>query len=185
MEKLKLKNLVEYHLKLHQNLRIQDVYKMLYQANMGLSHFMDNYSEAEKYLQDEYNKIDIDTDDLLLEKLSIDEKIYRINLKPFKKQELSVDLLFKTIKKSAEILKANPDELKKQWDYFCELVKEKNLEFKKNELLDFDKKIKEKNYPILSHSEKYRKANAPSYRIVCIRTFYEIFSKDLNKIFSG
>lgn len=155
---------------------------MLYQANMGLSHFMDNSTTSEKYLYDEYNKKDINADDILLEKISIDQSVFRINLGPFKKMELPVELLLRTIKKSAEILKMNIDDLKKQWKYFGKLVKENVLEFDINELHDFDKMIIEKNYPVLNHSEEYRKSNNPSYRIVDIQTFYEIFQKDLDKI---
>ena len=174
----KLQSLILHHSELKKDVRIADIYKLLYQANMGNLHVLTDPNAALKSLLEEYNSVNPLKDELLLENISTDNEIFRVNLRPFKKSGLSVEKLYKVMIETANYINPLREKLKEDWQIFKVLVEGKMLNFDENELASFDSKFIKDGFTEVSHSDEYRKGNNPSYRVVHIIVFQSIFFDD-------
>lgn len=170
-----LEELIKWHQKLRPNFEIVDVYKMLYQSVFGVGHIL--HEKARQHLKNELSSLNISEfpDEPLIENISTDGSMIRVNLSPFKRQGLSPDKLFYAMLTSAKNSSGTKEAFLKLWNEFKHLVETGKLEFDKTRLEDFDRKIREENFPIYHHSEKYRKSYKPAYRVLKRKVFQTIF----------
>ena len=171
----RLVELIKFHQQNKLYFSIQDVYKLLYQSVFGVAHILDNQNKAKKYLLHEFNSITASIEEPLIEPISPDSKIVRINLRPFKAHHKKIDTLFQVMIISAHKIKGTLPGFHIVWNKFKQAVHNKQLNFNESELIKFDKKIKLENYPPVHHSEKYKSANKPAYRVVNKRIFEQLF----------
>jgi hypothetical protein len=174
-----LESLILYHRKLHPSLTVQDIYKLLFQSTMGPAHIMKNKDKAISLLNQELNSLDLKfkKNEILVEPISIDEKVVRINLRPFKRKMLDVKLLFYTIEKTSGLFVKNQQKLDYYWETFKQLVQEKKLDFDSNNILSLEKRLSSQHNGLLTHSRIYRHKEKPSYRVVLIDIFKKLFTK--------
>jgi len=170
--------LIKFHQANKRNVSIQDVYKLLYQSTFGVAHILNNIANARKYLHEEIFQLTASREEPLLESISTNGEMIRINLRPFKAQLRNIDVLFEVMQISAEQTFGTLDEFLKKWDCFKNAVTDFRLNFNIDELKLFDKKITAEFYPALHHSEKYRSANKPAYRVVKKSVFNAYFKTD-------
>ena len=80
---------------------------------------------------------------------------------------------------TANSVSGNKERFEEKLEIFIKCCKNGLLPFSVDEVKEYLKKYKEKGYPPLSHSEIYRFAYKPSYRVVDIRylKFFEIFNR--------
>ncbi|MFC1724892.1 hypothetical protein ACFL4T_04635 [candidate division KSB1 bacterium] len=175
----KLQSLILHHSELKKNVRIPDIYKLLYQANMGNFHILADPDSAYKILLEEYHSVNPLKDELLLENISTDNEIFRVNLRPFKKSGLPVDKLFNVMIETVKAVNPDKGKLVKDWKLFKEMVDENKLSFDWEEMNSFELEINKKDFPAVSHSDEYRKANNPSYRVVQVNIFQDILFEHL------
>lgn len=151
---------------------------MLFQSVFGIQHIL--HDEAERYLEEELSTLEMQksSDESLLEKISIDNVMVRVNLRPFKMRGLSSDKLFSAMVTSAEEPKGTQETFLKLWNQFKSLVEADRLKFDKSNLENFDRRVKKENYPPFHHSEQYRKFYRPAYRVVKREVFKRIFGID-------
>jgi len=176
-KKEKLRKLILSHIKMRKDMTERDIYKMLYQANIGNAHILKDVNELKKRLIEELDTVNPNQKEPLLENISTNDKIYRVNLRHFKKKKLSVESLFQVVTESAEVIIPNIQNLIKEWQFFKELIEEKFFKFDINSLRIFDEEIQIRNYPVITHSDKYKKMYNPSYRVVHIEIFEKVFGK--------
>ena len=135
---------------------------------MGPLHIMHNREKAFSELKKEFKRIGQDNieDEKLLEPVSIDGKVVRVNLRPYKKEINDIELLFKAMVESAKNFIPDREKLTNLWQKFKGLVQKGELDFDYNEikLFETNKNLKKDTY--IKHSEIYRKTEKPSYRIV-------------------
>jgi len=169
--------LVRKQQRLHPNLRIQDVYKLLFQGVMGVAHILGDKERARRYLEDEFTTVDVSEflNEPLVEDVSVSGGVARINLRPFKRLGLSIDRLFEAMILSAERMKENREEFIMLWNRFMKLVKVGKLDFNYENLVKFDKVIRDRGYPPVHHSKEYVNANKPAYRVVEKKVYQKIF----------
>ncbi|MCX8011444.1 MAG: hypothetical protein N3A61_09850 [Ignavibacteria bacterium] len=175
IEKLALKSLIKSHQANHAGFTEQDAYKLIYQSTMGIKHLLNNTESAKAYLIKEYNEIEADTAEQLIENISIDSSIVRVNLKPFKALNFSLDKLFEIMLISAVEIKENTTALIRMWNSFKDLVYAGELNFDKEKLKTFDAEILTQNFPAVHHSKEYTISNNPSYRVVLKSLFEKYF----------
>ena len=163
--------------RLHRNLGIQDVYKLLFQGVMGVAHILEDREKAWRELVEEFEGLDASEflGEPLLERVSADGSVVRLNLRPFKRLGLSLDGLLEVILMSAERSGADKERFVRLWKRFTELVKAGKLDFDYERLIEFDGVVRAGGCPPVYHSRAYAKANKPAYRVVQKKAYQEIF----------
>ena len=155
---------------------VADVYKLIYQSVFGVAHILEKPEFAKQYLVSEIESVGGSDSEPLMENISVSGEIVRINLRPYKKSGRPVETLFEIMVKSAGEINGTQANFLKQWEAFKKAVKNGKLKFELQELEKSDREMKAKNYPAVHHSEKYREANKPAYRVVKKSVFWELFS---------
>ena len=143
------------HLKTHSEAEVQDAVKFLYQASFGGGHFLSDPDGAYLYLLKEAEIANLDAP--YTEALG--EQYARINLSAL--QELSPKTLFAMFKVSSE------DTPTEKTAFLSLLDELENADlFDKAEKAAFLKSYRAAGCPAVHHSEAYRRAYHPAYRVV-------------------
>jgi hypothetical protein len=153
-------------------MRVRDVYKLLYQGVFGVGHIMG--PGAWDYLQDEAKSIDPkdQPNDPLLETISLDGSIVRVNLRPFIREGHTLKLLMEAMKQSD--IAGNPAAFLEAWDAFAELVWSGQLDFEHNEVDAINKALDRAKPQPMHHTQQYRDVYYPAYRVVRRREILKI-----------
>ena len=169
--------LVRKQWRLHPNMGVQDVYKLLFQGVLGVAHILEDRDRARRYLENEFATVNVSEflNEPLVEDVSVSDRIIRVNLRPFKRLELSLDTLFEAMVVSAERLKADKEDFMILWNRFMGLVKAGRLDVDHEALVEFDKVMRDRSYPPVHHSREYVKANKPIYRVVDRKVYQKMF----------
>jgi hypothetical protein len=173
--------LVEYHQHLRPQLQVQDVYKLLYQANFGVAHLLTDTAEVRKYLLDELGTMDTTIHgEQLIERISLTNEIVRINLRPFKRLQLDPEKLVAAMFLSASQTKPDTEAFYHDWNEFSGLVRYGLLEFPIKDLEEWNARVAVGNLEPAHHSEQYMEFYKPAYRVVRRVVFESIFqARDL------
>ena len=163
--------------RLHRNLGFQDVYKLLFQGVMGVGHILEDRERAWRWLVVEFEGLDASElmGEPLLERVSVDAGVVRVNFRPFKRLGLSLKGLFEAMLRSTERIRADKDRFVRLWKRFAELVKAGRLDFNYERLMEFDGVVRAGGYPPVRHSREYVEVNKPAYRVVHKKAYQEIF----------
>ena len=169
--------LVQEQGRLHRNLGIQDVYKLLFQGVLGVGHILEDRERAWRELLEEFEASDASEfmEEPLLERVSADGGVVRLNLRPFKRLGLPLEGLFEVMLVSAERIRADKDGFVALWKTFLELVEAGQLGFDYERLVEFNGVVRAGGYPPVHHSRAYGEANKPAYRIAQKQAYHEIF----------
>jgi hypothetical protein len=173
-----VKQLIEFHKHMRPELQVQDVYKMLYQANFGLGHLLTDEVYARTVLDQELARLDAtDSSEELLERISTGGEVVRVNLRPFKKLNLDAGKLIQVMVHSAA--ETIPDTLAfyREWNEFAALVRYDLLNFPLKDVEAWDARVSSGNLLPDHHSETYTELYKPAYRVVRRHLFESAFSE--------
>lgn len=175
----KLVQLVEKHQKQYPGFEIQDAYKLLFQSSLGVGHLIADSVAAKNYLLQEMGALgnSAESDETLIEFISTDSSMVRVNLRPFMRQHLDPDLLFKAMIETMIYNKKTKKDFAAEWREYVYLVHSGYLRFDPEKLDEFNYNIAAQNYPMIHHSEFYSTHYAPAYRVV----YYDKFKKYFNQ----
>lgn len=172
-----VKQLVEYHQQLRPDLQVQDVYKMLYQANFGVGHILTDSTGVRAYLMEELASMDTtDRSEPLLERISTSGEIVRVNLRPFKAMNLNPQALLQLMERSAAETRPDTLAFNREWNEFCALVRYGFLKFSLNEVEEWDARVSARVLQPVHHSQQYTRAYKPAYRVVRSSLFESTFT---------
>ena len=162
----KLIALIQEHQKIKKIFEIQDAYKLIYQSVFGIGHIIADPELARKYLEQELDSIPAIDDYELIENISISSEIVRLNLRPYKFRNGSINRLFQAMLLTTDKISGSREDFLEQWNDFKQAVDNGELNFDKKELKVFDDKVKSEDYPVRHHSAAYKKVNQPAYRVL-------------------
>lgn len=166
-ERWSVLRLIEHHQSSKRDLQVQDVYKLLYQAHFDVGYILTDTAAVVSYLLPELGSLDTTIgDESLVERISTSGKMVRINLRPFKKGEFAPDLLVQLMFRSASVVKVDTSQFYREWNEFRSLVRFEVLEFPAKEVEQWNRQVIAGKLEPVHHSEKYRQANKPAYRVV-------------------
>lgn len=174
MLKTKLLSLISYHLERYGESQPRDIYKLIYQGVYGVGHLMSD--KARDYLVEETGRI-IVSDYMarpLLEPVSMDGSMVRVNLRPFTRLGHDLDRLFEVMVYSSRV-KGDNTEFMELWNCYVSLVREGVIEMELDEVARIDSELAEKGIQAMHHTEEYREAYYPAYRVVLEKLFVEEF----------
>lgn len=176
-EETKLVDLIRYQQKLRPKFEIQDAYKLLYQGNLGIDHIMSDTVAAKEYLEYEMSSI-LESEfpgEQLIENISTDTTIVRINLRPFKRLGLDTEKLWRTLVFSSAHYPKVEEKFTHAWVLFVKLCEKRVLSFDNDKVRLFDEQMRANNYRSAHHSNEYMDTYKPAYRVVLLREFENLF----------
>lgn len=151
-------------LRLHPVMEPQDIAKLCYQAAHGAEHLLSDLSRARAYFMSEWNDTPSNPDIPLAEPIS--DWIARVNLAAWKAAGLSPDILFELFAATATVSKEGDallDGYLAEADaYLKDRVTAEQLAMWRLFLCWYNGQGR----PAVHHSEAYRAAESPAYRLV-------------------
>ena len=146
-------------------MRGTDYYKLLYQGVFGVGHIMGD--GAWGWLTKEADGLDLGAqpDEPLIEGVSADGAMVRVNLRPYVREGRSLEVLFEAMKTTA-LVEGSPGEFMEAWDVFVGLVEEGLIEVDPGELTTLVDELRVEGVSTHHHSIEYREAYSPAYRVI-------------------
>ncbi len=155
------------HANRYPKMGIQDAYKVLYQGCMGSEHLLDSFEEYEQDLLAEWEGLEENDQIPIWENIRPDGQIVRFYLAPYKARGGQISQLLTLCYWSSTLFEGSMEELKISWETLIKIVREKRWnKFSIEDILEFDHWLKKYQYPPVHHTEIYRKAYQPSYRLL-------------------
>jgi len=142
-----------------------DIYKLLHQSVFGPGHIIQNADSARDYLAKEMES---------LGPASQGEKLYdelgngmvRVNLRPYRDSKKPLDSLLQAMIKTANSNKGAAQSMAERLSKACDFLLKQGNNKLAEELKALGEKLAPQGYPAAHHSEAYRDAYQPAYRIV-------------------
>ena len=150
---------VEEQLRLHPSIQPRDVIKQCYQAARGAEHLLMDVTRARAYFDQEYAATPADGAQPLFEAIS--DNVCRVNLAAWKAAALPAEWLFRMLAHTASIPMGGA-ELLEQYIAEASVVAASTLPGWEEALAAW----KSAGMPSVHHSDAYRAAEKPAYRIV-------------------
>ena len=155
-------NIIRNHAERYPKMQIQDIYKLAHQAAMGSEHHFIDPRTMIKNLNEEINQLsDLSSNEPMIDPISPDGEIVRVHLRPFLRSNEDISLLADAFQVTASSYRGQTKNLKVFWENTIDT----NL-FPSNLMNKFFKKMEEMNFPAVHHSEPYRLAYQPAYRVI-------------------
>lgn len=169
-------NFIKRHIKRYPQAQLRDVYKLIFQGVYGVGHILT--SKAMEYLREEAGRIPLEDypDRPLLEPVTPDGSMVRVNLRPFLRMNLSIDDLFRVMIASADV-EGDDKKFIELWSVFVGLVKTGDIPMELEKITEIQDSIDVKGITPMHHTEPYRQAYYPAYRIVRLDLFRNEFGE--------
>lgn len=164
MNQKELYDILLLHNNLYPKMEPIDVIKLLYQNEFGGGHLIKDSASSLSYLKKEYENTTKDKDSLLF--VDIGNNIIRVNLSAIDFYNISVEKLNELFVSSSNETKGSIDSFKEKIEYVKRLAKDNFFNFSYDDFSLLLKKYEKANYPMVSHSDTYRKLYKPAYRII-------------------
>lgn len=170
------RNFIKKHVERYPKAQPRDVYKLIFQGIYGVGHIITG--KAWDYLQEEAERVPIEDypDRPLIEPASPDGSMVRINLRPFLRLTLSLDDLYLVMTASADV-KGDGERFIELWRVFVDLVETGEIEMELERVREIQDSIDRKGIKPMHHTEPYRQAYYPAYRVVRLALFREKFGE--------
>lgn len=142
----------------------QDAVKLLYQSEFGGGHMISSPPASLKRLEEEYAHVN-QTDAPLTE--SIGGGIVRVNLCALDANGVSVIKLNDAFVRSSAMVRGSIPQFTEKLERLQDMQSRHGIfAFSADELASYLRKYAEGGFPPVSHSDIYRKAYCPAYRVV-------------------
>lgn len=158
-----IKQTILEQIKKHPQSEITDVVKLVFQNEFGGGHLIKDEDFSLKRIISELNSTTPNTDIQLTE--DIGNGIVRLNFNALT-DKISAEAINKCFILSAQEIQGNINSFEMKLTKLQELCEDNMMPFSKEELIKYISKYKEMGYPAVSHSETYKNAYSPSYRIM-------------------
>lgn len=150
-----------------------DVMKLCYQAAFGAEHLLEDREAAYQYLLRECDRIQPEQSEPLHE--SISEDVCRVNLRAWKYRKLPVEWLFQMFAATTDQSAQGGKKIFRNClQAAAKLADTGAFRFSRRDWEEFLRDYPVENPVAVHHSEVYRQAERPAYRLVCAR-FLRIF----------
>ena len=160
--------LLSAHLGRYPAMQLDDIYKLLHQAALGPGHAVDNPAAARKRLDEEWAALGEGPAEPLRDLISPDGRLGRVHLRSYLAAGGNPDALHRAFVDTADSYPASPDKLAKFCGCLGDLAASGGIPFAREEVLAYFEKISRDGYPAVHHSEAYRRAYQPAYRVVAV-----------------
>lgn len=174
-----IKEILIQHCNKYPLMEVQDMIKLIYQNEFAGGHLVNNELESFVRLQaevDSIKKISLDHETPLFE--DIGNGLVRLYLNQIHKYQTEIKTINCFFVNTSNSVRGKVENFEKKVDVLKKCCEEGVLPFAASEVERYFKELAAKGYPPVSHSESYRRAYNPSYRVVLSEysTYFQIFS---------
>jgi hypothetical protein len=160
--------LLAHHLQRYPRMELVDVYKLLHQAAMGPGHAIENAKSARDKLEAEVAQLGTGPDDPVADPISPDGKLARVHLRPYVAAGHSASLLVDAFVRTGHSYPSAPERLEKFCACLGDLAAAGGIPFPRDQVERYVQAIAGQAYPVMRHSDAYRAAYQPAYRVVAL-----------------
>lgn len=167
--------LIAEHYNKYPLMQLQDIIKFISQSSFGCEHFVSSFDVALQRIREEEKNVAEDTS---FHTDSLDGAYTRVHLNCLK-QGVKAQTLAKLFMLSAEKEPEGRIRAEEKIKIVKEMIKEKLLPFSDTEFDTIAQEWKNHGYPAVHHSQVFREAYCPSYRVVADKfiPFMPLFAK--------
>lgn len=165
-EKSSFQKLITTQLQRYPAMEIQDLYKLFYQAAMGNEHLLTDSAMVHDYLIKELESIEASTAEPLVEAVSPDGAVVRLNLRPFKARDGDHRVLFQAMMQTTRTFRNSQGRLARYLSHLEQMADSGAIPFEADAVQSFLREMREKEYPAMHHSAAYKERYAPAYRVI-------------------
>lgn len=158
--------LLEAHLRRYPRMELADIYKLLHQAALGSGHAVRDAADAQARLQDEITTLGAGPAEPMIDPISPDGRLARIHLRVYRDAGQDVNKLAQAFVATANSYPPAPEKLAKFCGCLGDLAEQGGLPFSRAVVVTYFNAIAEESYPVVHHSEAFRAAYKPAYRVV-------------------
>ena len=161
----RIEELLREHFERRPLMRATDFYKLLYQGVFGVGHIMGD--AAWDWLRREAEGLNLEKHpgEPLLEEVSADGSMVRVNLRPYLRRGLPLEGLFEAMKETA-LRGGSNEQFLEAWEVLKGLAASGDIQIDSGELETLDEELRTGGPSPHHHSETYREEYHPAYRIV-------------------
>ena len=163
-----INELLSAHLGRYPAMQLADIYKLLHQAALGPGHAVGDPAAARKRLDQEMAELGEGPAEELQDVISPDGKLARIHLRPYLAAGGDADALHRAFVATAEGCPASPAKLAKFCACLGDLAAAGGIPFARDDVLAYVDGIARAGYPPMHHSETFRRAYRPAYRVIAV-----------------
>jgi len=161
--------LLAQHLQRYPRLALADIYKLLHQAALGPGHAVKNTAAARAALLSEAAELGDGPADPVVDPISPDGRLARIHLRAYVAARRDLDQLAEAFLQTAAGYTGSADKLAKFCACLGDLADAGGIPFSRAEVAAYFEPIIAQGYPVVHHSDTYRAAYRPAYRVVDIQ----------------
>lgn len=147
---------------------LQDLYKLIHQAALGSEHSVPSIKVARNWLRQELNELAEGPEEPVIDTISADGQIVRVNLRPYVESGGDLDKLLGAFIVTANEYRGTEGQLCSLWSYAEQMAKSGELPYERDAMRAFFEEMQERSFPAAHHSKKYEEAYKPRYRVVSI-----------------
>jgi len=171
MQEEELKVLLELHLQRYPQMQIRDAVKLLYQNEFGGGHLIPDAQQSLRVLLHEWDSVAADQQAIAFEEIG--SGLVRASLPALKARSVSPELLNHVFVLSANAVQGSIPEFERKLPILSTCRVQNAVVFDPSVLADYLAEYRRQGYPAVSHSEIYRQAYHPSYRVLLKRIWCE------------
>jgi hypothetical protein len=160
--------LLAHHFRRYPRMELVDVYKLLHQAAMGPGHAIDDLKSVRDKLEAEVAQLGEGPDDPIADPISPDGKLARVHLRPYLAAGHSARFLVDAFVQTGHSRPEAPERLEKFCACLGDLAATGGIPFPRDEVERYVQTVARRSYPAMHHSDVYRAAYQPAYRVVAL-----------------
>lgn len=157
--------LLSQHLERYPSLGIADIYKLLHQAALGPAHAVEALA-ARATLETELAQMRDGPAEPLADVISPDGRLARIHLRTFASQGKDMDALAAAFARTGNQYTGSTEKLARFCGCLGDLADAGGIPFSRADVEAFMRLQADAGYPAVRHSETFREAYKPAYRVV-------------------
>jgi len=150
----------------HPRMEIQDLYKLIHQAALGSEHAVRDVDAARSWLEQELSQLAKGPDEPVVDAISPDGRIVRVNLRPYLVSGGDPSLLLDAFIETANVYPGTEHRLRRYWSYAERMMTAGELPFAQIKARTFFETMQAEGFPAAHHSSGYGEAYHPAYRVV-------------------
>ena len=164
---MSFEEILRIHAEKYPKMQPTDAVKLAYQSEFGGGHLIKDSKMSLYWIEKELSSISESCDTELYE--LIGGGLCRVNLAALKKNNLTPEKLNEVFVSSANEVKGSIAEFERKLESVVELTKTGVFHFAPQSLYEYLREYRKAGYPPVSHSEEYRTAYHPAYRVVLLK----------------
>ncbi|MCC7547236.1 MAG: hypothetical protein IT532_05690 [Burkholderiales bacterium] len=160
--------LLGQHLQRYPLMQLEDIYKLLHQAALGAGHAVSNRDAALAALESECRSLVAAPEEPLVDRISPDGRLARVYLRPYIAREHAIGALADAFVRTPQVCPAAPDKLARFCACLGDLAEAGGIAFTRAQVSTWFDDIAAQGYPAVHHSQAFRDAYRPAYRVVAV-----------------